>query len=49
MPIFIKLYLQQENVFYEDFQDVSTEIVKAEDDKDAIRQLCKMQFEITLL
>lgn len=36
--------VEQENVFYEDFQDVPFEIVKAEDDKDAIRQLCKMQF-----
>ena len=36
---------EQENTFYEDFQNVlSVEIIKAEDDKDAIRQLCKMQF-----
>lgn len=35
---------EQEDTFYEDFQNVSVEIIKAEDDKDAIRQLCKMQF-----
>lgn len=36
---------EQEKAFYKDFQNDNTEIIKAKNDKDAIHQLCKMQFD----
>lgn len=37
---------EQEKNFYEDFKNVSHEIVRAKNDKDAIQQLCKAQFDV---
>ncbi len=36
---------EQEKTFFDDFENVSTEMLYAKDDTDAIRQLCKVQFE----